>query len=305
MKKLCKSLLIFFLFLLVTSVSMRSARAQVNGIEADIHPSTGTANTDILIRFLTTNAAIGSVEKADIFWDDVSIGLSESGTQSADGSYNYHLSVPTEPPLSDVGNHTISVDSTVSNYGQVSFNFTFEITQYVPSPEYVALNASYYALLANYSDLMDNYSSLSANYSNLLADYNAFSNVNSTLLSDYSSLSANMNSMLADITSLSTNYNTLLVNYNNLQLLYTSFLANYTSLKGDYDSLTSNLNILRIDYDGLASNYTGLRTNYETSLGELSATRNVGYVFVASTIILAATTAYLYLRKPKIATKAR
>lgn len=305
MRKLCKPLLIFFLLLFVTSVSMRSARAQVNGIEAEIHPSSGTANTDILIKFLTTNATIGNVEKADIFWDDVSIGLNESGNQSADGSYNYHLSVPTEPPLSGVGNHTISVDSNVSNYGQVSFNFTFEITQFVPSPEYVALNASYYALLANYSNLLDNYSSLSANYSNLLANYNAFSNVNSTLLSDYRSLAANMNSVLADITSLSTNYNTLLVNYNSLQLLYTSFLANYTGLKGDYDSLNSNYNLLRIDYDGLESNYTGLKTDYETSLGELTTARNVAYVFVASTIFLAATTAYLYLRKPKLTTRAR
>ena len=304
-RKPYRPLLAFFVLLLVASMSIRLARAQVNGIEAEILPSSGTADTSILIRFRTTNASIGNVEKADIFWDDVVIGLNNSGNQSADGSYNYFLSVPTEPPLSDVGNHTITVDSVVLNYGQVSFNFTFEITEYVPSPEYVALNSSYYALLANYSDLLGSYDSLSVNYSTLAAEYEALLTDHNTLLSNYNSLSANYNSLLANINALSANYNSLLINYNNLNSLYSLFLTNYTRLQGNYDSLSSNYNILRTDYDSLQSNYGGLKTNYDALLGELAFARNFGYAFVGSTIILAAIIVYLVLIKPKVTSKAR
>jgi len=305
MNKLYMPLLAFLILVLLTSVSMISVVAQGDSIEATIHPTSGSANTNILIRFLTTNASIGNVEKADIFWDDVIIELNESGNQSADGSYNYYLGVPTEPPLSDLGNHTIRVDSIVLNYGQVSFNFTFEITEFVPSPEYVELNATYHALLVNYSDLVINYDSLLTNYSNLLADHTALLDEHSNLLSNYNSLSANYNSLLADYNALSANYNSMMINYNNLHSLYSLFLANYTNLQGSYDSLNSNYNILRTDYNSLESNYSGLTTNYDTLIGELGATRNFVYVLVASTILLAATTVFFALRKPKLTTKAR
>jgi len=305
MRKLYKPLLAFFTLVLLASVSMRPVMAQGDSIDAAIHPTSGTANTKILIRFLTTNASIGNVEKADIFWDDVIIELNESGNQSADGSYNYYLKVPTELPLSDLGNHTIRVDSMVLNYGQVSFNFTFEITEFVPSAEYVELNATYYALLVNYGDLLISYNSLLANYSNLLADHAALLNEHNNLLSNYNSLSANYNSLLADYNALSANYNSMLINYNNLHSLYSLFLANYTNLQGSYNSLSSNYNILRTDYDSLESNYHGLTTNYDTLIGELGAARNFAYVLLASTILLAATTVYFVLRKPKLTTKAR
>lgn len=299
MRKLHRPLLVLFVLLFVAGTSMRSASAQVNGIEAEIHPSSGTANTGILIRFLTTNASMGNVEKADIFWDDVSIGLNESGNQSADGSYNYLLGVPNEPPLSDAGNHTITVDSNVLNYGQVSFNFTFEITEYVPSPEYLALNATYYSLLANYSDLLSGYNSLLVNYSTLTTEYETLLTNQTSLLSDYNSLSANYGSLVANFNALSANYNSLLINYNNL---YNSSLTNNNNL---YSLYSSNYNLLKTDYDSLESNYSGLKTNYDTFVGELAISRNLGYVFVASTIILAAIIVYLVLIKPKTAARVR
>jgi hypothetical protein len=299
MRKLHRHLLVLFVLLLIAGNSMRSARAQVAGIEAEIHPSSGTANTSILIRFLTTNASIGNVEKADIFWDDVSMELNASGNQSADGSYNYLLGVPTEPPLSDVGNHTITLDSNVLNYGQVSFNFTFEITEYVPSPEYVALNATYYSLLANYSDLLSGYNSLLINYSTLSTEYETLFTNHTNLLSDYNSLSANYGSLVANFNALSANYNSLLINYNNL---YNSSLTNNNNL---YSLYSSNYNLLKTDYDSLESNYSGLKTNYDTFVGELAISRNLGYVFVASTIILAAIIVYLVMIKPKTGARVR
>jgi hypothetical protein len=305
LRKLYESLLALLMLTLVISFSVSSVRAQDIGITAEIHPSSGTANTEIVIRFLTTNASVGNVEKADIFWDDVSVELNESGVQGADGSYNYFLKVPTEPPLSDVGNHTIRVDSLVLNYGQASFNFTFAITEYVPSPEYVALNATYYALVANYSNLRSSYDSLLANYSTLLADEARLLSEHDALLSNYNSLSANYNSLLADYNALTANYNSLLINYNNLYNLYSIFRANYTSLLGSFDSLSSNYNGLRTDYDSLESNYRGLKTSYDNSLGELALTRDVLYVFVASTIVFVATTLYFALRKLKLPVRSR
>jgi hypothetical protein len=307
-RRICEILLILFVVAYGVGIlpfSVDNVRAQGNAIEAEIHPSQGIGSTDILIRFYTRNASIGNVDKADFFWDDVSIELNKAGIQSADGSYNYWLKVPSEHPLSDVGNHTIRVDSFVWNYGQVSFNFTFEITEFVPGPEYVALNATYYSILANYSDLLNHYASLSVNYSKLFADYNTFLSEHSSLLSNYNSLSANYNSFLANYNALSANYNSLQSNYNNLHSLYSLFLANYTSLVGNQNSLTYDYNTLRADYTSLESSYHDLKINYDSLVGEQSTSRNLNYIFIASTIILAATTVYLASSKQKPPSRTR
>jgi hypothetical protein len=267
MERLARILLLSFIFASVMSILIVSVEAQDDAIRADIYPSEGTASTMILVRFVTTNASVGNVEQADFFWDDSSITLNEQGIQGADGSYNYWLNVPTEPPLSDLANHTIRADSFVSGYGPVSFNFTFRIIEYVPSPEYVALNASYHALLLNYSDLLGNYSSLSANYSSLLADHNGLLNEHNTLLQNINSLSANYNSLIADYNALSANYNSMLTNYNNLYSSYSLFLTNYSRMQGNYDALNSYFNTLRTDFDSLESNYDGMKANYNDLLG--------------------------------------
>jgi len=300
-----KTLLVISILLLSVSLIAVGVKAQDSMIEAEIHPSEGTADTDILIRFSTTNASIGNVEKADIFWDDFSIGLNEQGVEGADGSYNYHLRVPSEPPLSDVGNHTIRVDSLVLNYGQVSFNFTFTVTKYVPSPEFVALNATYYSLLANYTDLLGNYTLLLANYSELSNDYAALHTEHDQLLLNFNSLSANYNSLLANFNSLSANYNSMLTNYNSLYGAYISFLTNYTRLQGNFDSLSSNYNVLRGNYDSLNSSLYSLRSSYDALMGELAINRNISYVFIASTIALAVLSVYLILKRPKVVSKTR
>ena len=300
-----KLLSAFFVFSLILLISTSTVGAQTAPIEAEIHPSQGTATTQILIRFLTTNETVGNVTTADFFWDDAIVGLNIQGNQSADGSYNYFLNVPSEPPLSDVGNHTIRADSSVLNYGQVSFNFTFEITEYIPSPEYIALNETYYALLSNYTTLLDSYNTLLTNYSTLLVDHDALLTEHTDLLSNFNSLSANYNSLLANINALSANYNSLLSNNNNLNSIYTSFLGNYTSLQTNYASLIFSYNNLTANYVRLESDYGDLKANYEAFVGELVLTRNLNYVFIASTIVLAAATLYLLLRKPKMISRAR
>ncbi len=319
MFKQYKILLASFIFLCLICITIVQAKAQGNPIEAEILPAQGNANTTILIRFNTKNATIGNVDKADIFWDDSTIGLNQQGVLGADGSYNYNLTVPTEPPFSDVGNHTIRVDSSVFNYGRITFNFTFTVTEFVPSFEYLALNATYYSLLANYTDLFDNYNQLVANYTKtstdyatllneynqLLLNYNSLAANYNSLTANYNSLTANYNSLTANYNSLTANYNLLLTEYNSLHQISSSLLANYTSLQANFQSLTANYNALTQDLDSLHSSYDDLKSNYDAVHGQLTFSRNLNYILIASTTTLAVTSIYLVTRRPKPVSKTR
>jgi hypothetical protein len=305
MVNLHKTLLVYLIFLLAVSIIVYEVKAQENQIEAKIFPSEGTATTDILIRFITRNVSIGNVEKADIFWDDSSIALNEQGVQGADGSYNYHLLIPPEPPFSDIGNHTIRVDSSVSNYGGVSFNFTFTVTEYVPSPEYVALLATYSTLLNNYTSLMDNYNLLHTDYAALSDNYTALLAGQSSLFQNYTLLLVNYNTLLGNFNSLSASYYSLSANFENLQSLYIRFVANYTNMQGNFDSLSSNYNTLRANYDSLNSSYLSLKSNYDGLHGQIALNTNLNYALITSTIVLAVVVVYLVMRKQKPTTKTR
>jgi ABC-type transporter Mla subunit MlaD len=248
---------------------------------------------------------VGKVQTADIFWDDTTVALNQQGVLGADGSYNYNLTAPTEPPLSNVGNHTIRVDSSVFNYGPVSFNFTFTITEFVPSPEYTALNATYNSLLTNYTNLLANYTQLIVNfnetstaYANLLSQANQLNLSYNTLLANYNSLIANYNSLVA-------NYNSQETNYNSLQATFNALLTNYTSLQNSFQSLDSNYNALTQYYNALNTSYTSLTANYDAARGQQALSTNINYTLITSTIILAAITIYLYTKKSKPPTKTR
>jgi hypothetical protein len=293
-KVMLASLVLLSLVFTITA----QVRAQGGPIEAEILPSQGSANTVILIRFNTINASVGGVQKADIFWDNYSIALNEDGLLGADGSYNYNLTVPSQPPLSNIGNHTIRVDSSVFNYGQVSFSFNFTITEFIPSPEYLTLNATYYSLLLNFTNLLNSYDALLVNYTTLANNNNDLLNNHTILLSNYNSLAANYNSLLAD-------YNALTSNYNNLHSVSSSLQTNYASLQQSFQSLSSNYGALRTDYDSLNSNYSSLRSSYDSVLGQLAFDRNLNYVLIASTIILAITTFFFATRRPKFPSRTR
>jgi hypothetical protein len=300
-----KFMLPILLFLFMIFIFPVRVRAQNGQIEAEILPSEGSANTVILVRFKTLNASIGGVQTADIFWDNYSIALNKDGVLGADGSYNYNLTVSSQPPLSDLGNHTIRVDSSVFNYGPITFTFSFAIIEFVPSPEYLALNASYYSLVANFTDLLNSYNALLVNYSMTSADYATLVSEHSQLLLDYNSLSANYNSLTALHNSLSANYNSLLTDYNNISQVFSSLQASYTSLQQSFQSLSSNYDVLRTDYDSLDSNYSSLRSSYDSLLGQLAFDRNLNYILIASTIVLAITTFYFATRRPKLGSKTR
>jgi hypothetical protein len=274
-------------------------------INAEMLPSQGGANTTILLRFTTTNSSISSVQSADIFWDNNTITLNQQGTLGANGAYNYNLTVPTESPLSNQGNHTIRVDTNVAPYGTISFSFTFTITEFVPSPEYLDLNETYYSLLTNYTNILGNYTQLlssyaelSANFTVLMAQHNNDTLNYNTLISQYNLLNTNYNSFTA-------NYNLLSNYYGNLTASYASISSNYADLHASFQTLGSNYSTLSQDFNMLNSSYTGLLSNYNSVIGQLEFSRNLNYSLIITMIALAIATAYFAIIKPKRQKKTR
>lgn len=305
MNKPYKTLMAIFVLTSLIGLTAMQARAQGSPIEAEILPSQGTATTIILLRFITTNASVGNVQTADIFWDDTTVALNQQGVLGADGSYNYNLTVPTEPPLSNVGNHTIRVDSSVFNYGPVSFNFTFTITEFIPSPEYLALNDTYNSLLANYTNILGNYTQLLADFNELFANY-------TTLLAEHNNDTLNFNTLISQYNVLNTNYNSLSANYNLLSTNYGNLTTAFVSLSSSFNGLQTNFQTLNTsyatlmqDYNLLNSSYAGLLTNYNSITGQLDFSRNLNYILIIITIALAITTIYLTTIKPKRNQKTR
>jgi hypothetical protein len=299
MAKTWKILFLTLLALSLTFVTTVRVNAQeYANINAGILPTQGGANTTILLTFLTTSSSVGNVTTADIFWDNNTVAFNESGVLGASGAYDYNLTVPNEPPLSDQGDHTIQVDSYVLPYKQVSFYFTFNVTEFVPSPEYSALLANYTNILGNYTQLQSSYTELSANYTTLMAEYNNATLNYNTLVSTYTVLNANYNS-------LSTNYIYLSNNYGNLTAVASSLSTNYAGLQTSFQTLGSNYSTLLQDYSLLNSSYASLVSNYNGVVGQLDFSRNLNIALVIITIALALTTVYFVMIKPKRPTKTR
>lgn len=160
-----------------------------------------------------------------------------------------------------------------------SYRDAFTIT-YLRNKDYEDLQVDYSDLLDEHNKLVADYDELSGEYSGLLATYNS-------LKSDYASLRAAYDS-------LSSNYGSLKSSYESLQADYSELSSDYDELQGDYNSLNSEYNSLLADYDALKS-------EYETSVGELSTSRNLMYVFVVTTVAFVATSIILLVRKPKTA----
>jgi hypothetical protein len=300
MSKTWKILFLTVLILSLTFVATGQVKAQSQyaGITAEVLPSEGGANTTIILRFLTTNSSVGNVQPADIFWDNNTIALNQAGTVGADDSINYNITVPNESPLSDVGNHTIRVDSTVAPYGAISFFFTFNVTEFIPSPEFLALNDTYYSLLTNYTNILGNYTQLQTNFSDLETNYQTLGDNYTILLDDY-------NALVSDETTLTANYNYVLNTYGNLTNSYNSLSTNYASLLASFQTLNASYSTLSQDYSLLNSSYTGLLSNYNGLVGQLNFSRNLNYALIVIAIALALIATYYVYFKPKKPTKTR
>ena len=75
--KILFPLLLILSLMFVATVQVK-AQQQYSGINAEILPSEGGANTTITLRFTSnTTASVGNVNPADIFWDNNTIALNQ------------------------------------------------------------------------------------------------------------------------------------------------------------------------------------------------------------------------------------
>jgi len=85
-------------------------------------------------------------------------------------------------------------------------------------------------------------------------------------------------------------YSSLLADYNLLN-------STFHSLQSSYDSLLSNFRSLNFTYNNITTTYNELRSKQEAIVNELNNIRSRMYIFVATTVILLATTVYFAIRK--------
>jgi hypothetical protein len=287
-------LMILLLSLMLISVARTNAQTEPQG---EILPPQGPANTTILIRFTTLDPNVSNVQTADIFWDNLTIGLNQQFVTGANGiSENYNLTPPAASPFSDVGNHTIRVDTKVPS--PKTYSFIFNITESVPSPEYLALNATYYHLLANYTDIFGNFTRLQADFAQLSANYTTLQQIHTNDTVNYSTLIAQYNVLNTNYNSLTANVNLISTNYADLNDTYGALSSNYASLQASFQTLGAN-------YVALNTSYTSLISNYNSVTGQLDLSRNINILLVIATIALLITTVYLAILKPKGPTKQR
>ena len=260
MKLRCGSLFLFPILVLMLAMNV----SNVCAVEptAKIVPTEGTVYTDIFLqirgleKFLEGDNWPGYRDmEMYLYWDDkpLILGLGDPGSGDKNMHYfDVHFSPPNEHLYSDLGIHTIFIEI-YQDWTKFLCNFTltFEIIEYLPCDEYLALNSTYSTILANYTALQAQHNDLTNTHQELLADYNAK-------------------------------------------------LANYSSLSESYDSLCTSYDALETNYNSLQSNNEELATSYGDLIGELTATRNLSYVFITTTIILIATTVYFARRKPKV-----
>jgi len=257
-------ILFIFLVLIVLILNVSESHSQTGVM---LYPSEGSVSTDIVLE-----AYVPINSRNNIFWDTIAIALDVNR-----GQENYplilHIQAPNLHPYSDLGNHTVTVESFYwSGSDKVAYmNATFEITEYSPCDEWLALNVTYHTLLGNFNALNASYYALQAQHDDLNDAYQE-------LLGDY---------------------NTKLANYSSLSTSYDSLCDSYDALGTNYDSLRNNYDTLGTNYDSLRSNNDQLTTSYNALTGELANARNLGYILLATTMILMATTVYFAVRKPR------
>ena len=253
-----------------------------------LYPFEGTALTKI-----TMEAYVPINSRNNVFWDNAILALDVHR-----GQENYplimNISCPNEPPYSDLGNHTVEVESFYWDGSDkvAYFNTTFEIIEYVPCAEYLALNSTYYSLLAEYSTLNASYFALQAQYGVLIENY-------TTLLDSYNVLLNGYNSLSSSYSSLSEQYGSLDSSFQSFSISYSNLLNAYNQLDSSYDDLHSNYNDLHTNYDVLSVNYNRLEADYSTLIADLNMARNINYALASLAMILVATTVYFALRKSK------
>jgi parallel beta-helix repeat protein len=179
--------------------------------------------------------------------------------------------------------------------------------------QYYELLDKYLGLNESFSELNDAYQGLLANLTALQFDLYALNETYFALLADFTALQSYLDVLNEMYLSLSDNYSVLLGNYGllqkNLEELNVSYQTLYI-LNQTYYILTNNYTTLLVDYGQLKLSFDELNNSYQEHLLDYSEqienTRNLLYVFVATTTIFIIVTFYLSKRvhaSPTIRTK--
>jgi len=122
----------------------------------------------------------------------------------------------------------------------------------------------------------------------------------STPCPDYVALNATYHALLANYSDLLDYYNELLGSHDSLVNNFDSLNSSYYGLQSSYDSLNSTYYDLLDVYNQLKSDYDDFESKHDTLTGDLGTARNLSYLFIITTIVFIATTAYLAIRKLKV-----
>jgi len=127
------------------------------------------------------------------------------------------------------------------------------------------------------------------------------------LVEDFQNLNATLYELLGNITDLKEEYDSLLTVTSDMQEQINSLNSTCNNLQTLIDDLQKQVDLLnstqQISVDELQgqieSTNSTLTSGQDTVINELNNVRNLMYIFIATTIILIATTVYFAIRKPK------
>ena len=116
----------------------------------------------------------------------------------------------------------------------------------------------------------------------------------------YFKLLEKYNELLTVLHAFNLSYNVLQAEFNSLNSTYNDLVSEFKSLSSLYNQLQGQYTSLNSSYTALQDSHYELESDRESIVNELENIRNLLYVFIATTIILIATTVYFAKRRPKI-----
>jgi parallel beta-helix repeat protein len=192
------------------------------------------------------------------------------------------------------------LDAPNETYACLYFTYSHDCVVTIISSEslrqYYELLGKYLELQESFFELNDTYNSLLANFASLQFDLYGLNETYLALLADFAALQSDMYILNEMYSNVSNNYAILLGNYSQLQKNFEGLNISYQtlySLNQTYYILINNYNQLKLSFDELNNSYQEHLLDYSQ---QIENTRNLLYIFVATTAIFLIVTFYLSKR---------
>jgi nitrous oxidase accessory protein len=192
------------------------------------------------------------------------------------------------------------LDAPNETYACLYFTYSHDCVVTIISSESLR---QYYELLDKYLEVQESFSELNDTYNSLLASFASLQlglyGLNETylaLLASFTALQSDMYILNEMYSNVSDNYAILLGNYSQLQKNFEELNISYQtlySLNQTYYVLINNYNQLKLSFDELNNSYQEHLLDYSQ---QIENTRNLLYIFVATTAIFLIVTFYLSKR---------